>query len=213
VSTWTDVIRELEDAAAHPRQAVLRAMRETGRRAVGCFPIYAPEEIVHAAGLLPVGMWGGPTRGRMADKYLQTFCCSVMRANTEQALRDDYNMLSAVILTAFCDTLKCVSENWKSVAPQLGLIPMVYPQNRKSASGKQFLREELMRVSDELERVTGCRATSESLEESVDVYDEWRAAMQEFTALLPSRPRAERRCETAAIPAPDLPRRPAFRFL
>jgi benzoyl-CoA reductase/2-hydroxyglutaryl-CoA dehydratase subunit BcrC/BadD/HgdB len=184
-----DIVHEMEEAAAHPRQAVLRAMRETGKKAVGCFPIYAPEEIVYAAGLLPIGMWGGPTRGRLADRYLQTFCCSVMRANTEQALRDDYNMLSAVILTAFCDTLKCVSENWKVAAPQLGLIPMVYPQNRKSEAGRQFLREELMRVQDELARVTGFHASHESLEESVDIYDDWRAAMREFTALLPLYPR------------------------
>jgi bcr-type benzoyl-CoA reductase subunit C len=189
VNTWSDVIRELEETAAHPRQATLRAMRETGRQAVGCFPIYAPEEIVHAAGLLPVGMWGGPTRGRLSDKYLQSFCCSVMRANTEQVLRGDYDMLSAVILTAFCDTLKCVSENWKAAAPQLGLIPMVYPQNRKSESGKRFLREELLRVQDELARVTGCRAPYDALEKSVDIYDDWRAAMREFTALLPQRPR------------------------
>jgi benzoyl-CoA reductase/2-hydroxyglutaryl-CoA dehydratase subunit BcrC/BadD/HgdB len=180
----------MEETAAHPRQAVLRAMRETGKRAVGCFPIYAPEEIVHAAGLLPVGMWGGPTRGRLADRYLQSFCCSVMRANTEQALRGDYNMLSAVILTTFCDTLKCVSENWKAAAPQLGLIPMVYPQNRKSEAGKLFLREEFLRVIDELAAVTGHRASLDRLEESVNVYDDWRATMREFTALLSRHPRA-----------------------
>lgn len=189
MNTVTEIISELETAAEHPRQTILRAMRETGKQAVGCFPIYTPDEIVHAAGLLPVGMWGGPARGRLADRYLQTFCCSVMRANTEQALQGDYNMLSAVILTAFCDTLKCVSENWRIAAPHLGLIPMVYPQNRKSEAGKRFLREELLRVSDELETITGRRASPESLEESVDIYDDWRAAMNAFVAAAPSYPR------------------------
>jgi bcr-type benzoyl-CoA reductase subunit C len=184
-----DIVRNLEETAAHPRQATLRAMRETGKRAVGCFPVHAPEELVYAAGLLPIGMWGGQTRGRLADRYLQTFCCSVMRANTEQALRDDYNMLSAVILTAFCDTMKCVSENWRVAVPQPGLIPMVYPQNRKSEAGKRFLRAELLRVQEELTRVTGFRASPADLEASVDVYDDWRAAMREFTDLLPAYPR------------------------
>lgn len=47
-------------AADHPRETVLRAMEKTGKRAVGCFPLYTPDELVDAAGFLPVGMWGGP---------------------------------------------------------------------------------------------------------------------------------------------------------
>jgi benzoyl-CoA reductase/2-hydroxyglutaryl-CoA dehydratase subunit BcrC/BadD/HgdB len=189
MNTWMELVRELEAAAAHPRRTVLRVMKETGKQAVGCFPIYTPEEIVHAAGFLPVGMWGGPTQGRLADRYLQSFCCSVMRANTEQALRGDYDMLSAVILTTFCDTLKCVLENWKVAAPRLRLIPMVYPQNRKSEAGKVFLREEFLRVGDELASVAGRQISPEVLEASVDVYDDWREAMREFTATVARYPR------------------------
>ena len=31
----------------------------TGGRAIGFMPIYAPRELVHAAGMLPVGIMGG----------------------------------------------------------------------------------------------------------------------------------------------------------
>ena len=184
-----DMIKELESIGENPYTSILNSIKETGKQAVGCFPIYTPEEIVYAAGMLPVGMWGGQSVGQLADKYLQSFCCSIMKANTEQALMKKYDFLSAVILTTFCDTLKCTIENWKVASPQLKLIPMVYPQNRKIEAGRQFLQEELIRVMAELESITGEKITEEALKESVDLYDDYRKAMQEFVDLVPDYPK------------------------
>jgi len=177
------IIDELKDVARNPGASVMKVMKDTGKKAVGCFPIYAPEEIVYAAGALPVGMWGGPTVGTLSNKYLQTFCCSVMKANTEQALSDQYDCLSAVIMTTYCDTLKCVLENWKIASPQLNIIPMVYPQNRKIEAGRLFLREELIRIKHELEKVLDTEISYNDISYSVDLYDNYRKTMQEFTRM------------------------------
>lgn len=182
------LIEELKTTASHPAASVKKAMAETGKKAVGCFPIYAPEELVYAAGALPVGMWGGPHTGTLASQYLQSFCCSIMKANTEQALRGDYSMLSAVILTTYCDTLKCVTENWKTAVPDRNPIPMVYPQNRKTEAGKLFFIEELTRVQGELERVLQTEITEADLEGAMTVYEEYRKTMREFTKAAASFP-------------------------
>lgn len=182
------LIRELEAIGRDPKNSVLNAMKETGKKAAGCFYIYTPEELVYAAGMLPVGMWGGPTAGTLSDRYLQGFCCSVIKANTEQALLGKYDFLSAVIITSFCDTLKCTIENWKAALPQLDIIPMIYPQNRKIQAGRDFMREELERVKKELERVAGREITGASLEESIEIYDDYRGVMQEFTDVVARQP-------------------------
>ena len=44
------LIEELKTTASHPAASVRKAMAETGKKAVGCFPIYAPEELIYAAG-------------------------------------------------------------------------------------------------------------------------------------------------------------------
>ena len=178
-----NIIDELKDISRNPGASVRKAMDETGKKAVGCFPIYAPEEIVYAAGALPVGMWGGPTTGNLSGKYLQTFCCSIMKANTEQALGGQYDCLSAVIMTTYCDTLKCVVENWKAASPQLNIIPMVYPQNRKIPAGRIFLREELIRVKNELQKVLDTKISYDAISCSVELYDDYRRTMQEFTRI------------------------------
>ena len=188
METTRELIQELTGIAANPGAAVKSAMQQTGKKTVGCFPIYAPEELVYAAGMLPVGMWGGNTKGNLSGKYLQSFCCSIMKANTEQALRGDYDGLSAVIMTAYCDTLKCLMENWKVALPQMKILPVVYAQNRKSESGRQYMKEEFLRLKKELEAVSGTEITDEALEDALNVYDDYRSVMQEFIRIVPDYP-------------------------
>ncbi len=188
MSKVISLIHELESVGQNPTNSILDTMAETGKKAVGCFPIYTPEELVYAAGMLPVGMWGGQATGTLSGRYLQGFCCSVMKANTEQALLGQYDFLSAVIITAYCDTLKCIIENWKTALPCLYIIPMVYPQNRKIQAGKEYLMDELLRVKKELERVSGQKITEDDLENSIEIYDDYRSTMQEFTDLVQNYP-------------------------
>ena len=175
-------------AADHPRETVLRAMEKTGKRAVGCFPLYTPDELVDAAGFLPVGMWGGPGESPRSGQYLQPFCCSVMRANMSQALDGVYDMLSGVLIPTFCDTLKCVAENWKAGIPNIPVFPMVYPQNVGSAAAAAYLEDEFIRIKEKLEQLAGRGITEASLVESFDRFERCRSVMREFTGLAASHP-------------------------
>lgn len=183
MSRLQEIISTLEETARHPYRSVEEAIRSTGRKAVGCFPLYTPEELIYAAGLLPVGMWGAQTEIKLSDQYLQSFCCSIMRANLELGMNGTYKPVSAVIIPTFCDTLKCICENWKAGVPNIALIPMVYPQNRNTEAGVKYLQEELLRIKAELERVSGTLITEEAIESSFALYEEYRKAMRRFTAI------------------------------
>ena len=183
-----EIISALEEAASHPAKAVKKSMQETGKKAVGCFPYYTPDEIIYAAGLLPVGLWGGQTEIKLADKYLQSFCCSIMRINLEQGILGMYDFLSAIIIPAYCDTMKCICDNWQVAVPQSRLIPMVYPQHRKIPAGMAYLVAEYERVQKELEAIAGRPITERDLEESIALYEDYRQTMQQFTALVSKYP-------------------------
>lgn len=177
-------IGELKQIGRYPKASVINSIRETGRKAVGCFPIYMPEEIVYATGGLPIGMWGGKKTGALADKYLQGFCCSIMKANTQQCLSGDYDMLSAVLIPAYCDTLKCVMENWKIFETPFEVIPIIYPQNRKTIEGQLFFEEELRRVKRKLESILGTTAGKEEMENAWNIYEEYRRTMRSFVEII-----------------------------
>ncbi|MDR1194647.1 MAG: 2-hydroxyacyl-CoA dehydratase family protein [Peptococcaceae bacterium] len=182
------LLAELTAAGRRPKETALRSLRETGKKGVGCFPIYVPEEIIHAAGLLPIGLWGGQTEFKQADKYLQSFCCSIMRANVELGIKGVYKDLAAVIITAYCDTLRAVLNNWPAAVPGLKAIPMVYPQNRLEPAALEYMLEKFRTLQKELESISGIEATPDRLADSLALYEKYRAGMREFTQLARSHP-------------------------
>ena len=179
--SYLNTIEKLCAAALHPGKTIVNTKKETGKELVGCFPIHTPEEIVYAAGCVPIGMWGGRTEIQLADKYLQSFCCSIMRANVEFAMRGTYDMLKAVIIPTFCDTMKCIVENMKLAMPKVPTIAMAYPQHRTLQAGMEYTVSEIKRVRHELELILGKIITENQIEEAFSIYEKYRRTMRRFS--------------------------------
>ena len=185
--SYMNTIDRLCEAGLNPAKTIMATKEATGKELVGVFPIHTPDEIVYAAGCIPVGMWGGKAEIQLADKYLQGFCCSIMRTNVEFAMRGTYNVLKAIIIPAFCDTLKCIVENMK-LATEIPVIPMTYPQHRDLKAGREYAVNEITRVRSELERVLGVMITEEKINDAFAVYEDYRATMREFCELAGQHP-------------------------
>ena len=94
MADWKTSLERLQRACANPREQLNRYL-EQGKQVVGCFAPYAPEELVHAAGLIPMGMWGGRTELKLAKSYLPAFACPIMQANMEPV---SYTHLSSALI-------------------------------------------------------------------------------------------------------------------
>ena len=175
------ILREMEGAVKDPGGAVRAFKQETGREVIGCLPIYVPEEIIYAGGMLPIGVWGGQTNIVQSGTYLPSFACSIMRAIMEFAMRGVYNDLSAVVCPMHCDTLKCIGENWKVGISKVPCFCLVYPQNRKNPSGISYLTTEFEHLRKKLESLSGRTITDEAINQAIVIYNEHRKTMREFT--------------------------------
>lgn len=171
------ILSQLKDIAANPKKAMDDYKAETGKGAVGIMPLYAPEELVHAAGYLPMGIWGGNKPISKAHTYLPPFACSIMQQVVELQCEGAYDELAAVLMSVPCDTLKCLSQKWKGTSP---VIVFTHPQNRGLEAANQFLVEEYKIVKAKLEKVLGVTITNAAIEASIKVYNENRAVMREF---------------------------------
>ena len=172
------ILSQLKDIAANPKKAMDDYKAETGKGAVGIMPIYAPEEMVHATGYLPMGIWGA--QGKTISKartYLPPFACSIMQQVMELQCEGAYDDLAAVLFSVPCDTLKCLSQKWKGTSP---VIVFTHPQNRGLEAANTFLVKEYELVKAQLEHYLGVKITNADLERSIAIYNENRQVMREF---------------------------------
>ena len=175
-----NIIDYLVKAAESPEKAIKESCKKNNKEAIGCVAPYAPEEIVYAANCIPVGVWGGRVEITKARTYLPAFACSIMQSIMEYEIRGTYDFLKAVLIPAVCDTLKCFGQKWKGKSKA---IPFVFPQNRRSKSSELFLENEYMYIKKELEEILDIKITEGALQDSIILYNDYRAAMREFVEI------------------------------
>lgn len=179
MADWKENLARLQAACDNPRSQLDYYLAQ-GKKVVGCFAPYTPEELVHAAGMIPMGLWGGKVEPRLAKSYLPAFACPIMQSNMEFGLNGTYEGLSAVIIPAICDTLRCMTQNWRFGVKSIPMVPIVYPQNRTSPAAVDYLISEFENVQSMLYAYTGQMLNEKALCAAIDVYNEHRAAMREF---------------------------------
>ena len=172
------------DGVRSPVQTAAAEMERTGKRAVGCMLEFCPEEIVYAANMLPVGLWGADIELREVKRYFPAFFCAPIQQSMELALQGAFDgVLSAVIVPILCDALKSAGQNWRIAVPEIPMIPVVYPQNRQIKAGQRFMESELREVKARLEQICGRPISEDALNQSINVYNEYRLSMQEFSSV------------------------------
>lgn len=186
MDTLNTYLQELYEAGRRPEQTIKTALQETGKSAVGCFPLFLPEELIYAAGYLPIGLWGGISEFQLGDTYLQSFCCSIIRANMELAMKGKYHFLKAILVPSQCDTLKCVCENFKVALPDIPIIGVTVPHNRTIPAAHRHMLDEFDYINQSLQSIAAPSAAAIPMEKAFAVYEEYRKTMVEFIELVPS---------------------------
>jgi len=143
------------------------------QKVFGWFCTYTPIELIHAAGFLPVRIYGGTIRVELAGNLVPNFVCPYMRTSLERALRGEYKYLSGVIQGYTCDTPCGMMNIWEeNCGPGLyHTIPLPYNTDENA---RAFYRNTLNELIDKLAGAGG-RIDSTTLGRSLDLYAEIRS--------------------------------------
>lgn len=163
---------------------------EPGRHAIGYMPIYVPRELVHAAGMLPVGILGGGDRLEIirGDAYFQSYICHIPRSTIELALTQRLEALDGMLFPSICDVIRNLSGMWQMLFPERYVRYVDLPQNFDPAVGGTFWRQELDTLRADLGRIAGREITDRELQNSVSVYNENRSALRQLYEARSARP-------------------------
>ena len=179
-------------AVAYAPKKQLDAYKAEGKKVIGVLPYYAPEELVYAAGMVPMGIWGSNTKTiALAKEYCATFYCTIAQLALEMMLDGTMDQLDGVITPTICDTLRPMSQNFRVAMDKLKKMPTIFlahPQYRRPEFGLEFTKKQYSNVRKALEEIAGHEMTSDDIRNAIKVYNKSRAARREFVKLAAKHP-------------------------
>ncbi len=198
MSEIKSILSQLDCVAKNPRRQ-LDMIIDGGKNVVGCLPVYCPEELVYAAGMIPFGIWGADGKELSKAKlYFPAFICSVLQSALELGLEGAFDRMKAVMIPVLCDSLKCMGQNFKAGVPQVEFLPVIHPQNRKTEAGQEFLRSQYMKLRKRLGEI-GTPISDEKLAEAINIYNNHRRVMREFSETAAKHPELISASERSAV--------------
>jgi benzoyl-CoA reductase/2-hydroxyglutaryl-CoA dehydratase subunit BcrC/BadD/HgdB len=164
-------IRELQEAKAR------------GRKIIGTFCVFVPEELVLAADAIQVGLCAGAEIGReAAEKILPRNTCALIKSfvGFKMARLCPYlESCDLVVGETTCDGKKKAYEIFADYVP---LYVMEIPQ-MKQACDRDLWKAEILRFKEEIQRITGKKITAPRLKEAIRLVNARRQVLQRLNRL------------------------------
>ncbi len=161
-----------------------------GRKAIGFMPWYVPRELVHAAGMLAVGVQGGGDNLEViqGDAYYQSYICRIPRSTIELGLTGRLDCLDGMLFPSICDVIRNLSGMWQLMFKDKYVRYFDVPQNYEDEVGGRFYVQELEVLRGDLGKLRGKPITDAELDASIEVYNENRRAIAELYAYRAAKP-------------------------
>jgi benzoyl-CoA reductase subunit C len=185
VGRATELFEDLNFASARAWKAA-----EKGRKVIGYMPIYVPRELIHAAGMLPLGIVGGGDQLEVihGDAYYQSYICRIPRSTIELGVSGRVDFVDGMLFPSICDVIRNLSGMWKMMFPHVYSRYFDVPQNYRDDIGGNYYVNELSELRHDLGTLRGKPITDEELRQSIAVYNENRRLVRELYDLRAEKP-------------------------
>ena len=184
--TPDQILEQCRDLSSQPLGAVAERWKAThpGGRVVAAYPVWAPAEIIHAAGMLPLALLGGGTSVELthADARFQSFVCSVAKSSLELGFQGIVKGLDGFVFSNICDVARNLSSIWKRNFPDAFIDYLHLPQNSTSPGVPIYAANELRRLATAFEQAFGLNVTEPALAKSIEIYNALRARLRALYA-------------------------------
>jgi benzoyl-CoA reductase/2-hydroxyglutaryl-CoA dehydratase subunit BcrC/BadD/HgdB len=167
-----------------PESVAVTEWKATGRFVIGWFNPYVPEEIIHAAGMLPFEITGDnePVQMQGAEAHIWSNSCSKIRTCWQMMLDGKYAFLDGYASSHMCDQdmrLFEVAAYYK----KLPYMQLIYAPRKRDEVGVQLYLKDLEVFRSTLSEYLICRIPDQHVAESIKVYNRGRELMSKLYEL------------------------------
>ena len=177
-----------QDAVDDPYAYATRWKEKHQKPVVAHFCSYTPEELIWAAGALPLRIFGQSERIVAADTHLQSYSCSLVRGALEDALAGRLDFADGFVFPHTCDSIQRLSDIWRLNVPNGFHLDAVLPVKLDTPSARDYLRDIVARFGRDLGHNLGIDISAEALAATVTLYNRLRAGLQALYRLRSERP-------------------------
>lgn len=160
----------------------INSWKDEGKKVLGYFCTYIPEEIIYAADILPVRVRArtcGAGDTPMGDAYMTPTACSYTRCCLELANQNHYDFLDGIVSCNSCDQIRRLYDNIRYKAPFPYHYIMGVP-GCVSDTTHEWFRHELTKFKENLEKNFEVNISDEKLSKAIQVYNKSRTLLKEL---------------------------------
>jgi benzoyl-CoA reductase subunit C len=150
-----------------------------GGRVVGYFETYFPEEIIYAAGMLPVRVLGSLDETTEATVYVDTVNCPFMRSCFDQGLKHAYDYLDGLVSADTCDTSSLFFAQWELHVNLPYFYLMATPHSKGPRAEVLYIKE-ATKFRRSFEEFFNIRISDEDMAHATEVYNENRRLLKQI---------------------------------
>ncbi|WP_027182573.1 double-cubane-cluster-containing anaerobic reductase [Oleidesulfovibrio alaskensis] len=161
----------------------LQQAKEQGKKIIGTFCVFVPEEITLAAGAVHVGLCSGADAGtEEAEKLVPRNTCALIKSFI------GFKLARLCPFTESCDlvvgetTCDGKKKAYEAFAEHVPMHVMEVP-NTKSDAARDLFKTEVLRYMQALQQLTGTAITPQALASGIRTVNAKRRALQRLSAL------------------------------
>lgn len=171
--------RFASEVCRDPAAAVSRWRSLSGRKAAGCIPIHVPEEVLHAAGMLPVTIWGNEF-APASPEGVPPSPCSVASGVISAILSGKWEEIDAWVFPSACDTLRISCDTLFPPHDERPRFSFAFPPAADAPGAPEEMLDRIEAFREWAGEVSGRKVSEGALDSSVRVYNENRRAFSLF---------------------------------
>jgi len=193
------ILDEFKEIAESPFSYLRNWKLRSGKKILGYFCTNTPEEIIQAAGLLPMRILNSRESISLASRHLQSYSCSLVQSSLEAGLRGELSFLDGTVFPHTCDSIQRLSDIWAENLRFPFHWDLILPVKLNTASARTYLIQELRRWRLGLQEFIGHSISNEALRDAIALSNKNRSLLRKLYFLRTQNPNYFSPSEVSAI--------------